>query len=280
MEQKFIDLLEEGKLRMWLDISTYCNAGCPACHRTDRISGGLHHEKWLPMVQWSFEQFKKAYSIEFLQQIKSWEICGTFGDPAMNKDLYEICEYICTNSETKVNIDTNGSIRSADWWKKLGKLPGLQVDFAVEGINQEMQNYYRRKTNLYKILANMKAFSDGGGKANVLCIIHKHNQNHLFEIEALCREYGATKFDWYESNRFYDGPRIHFINEDGEQDYLEQSDGNYSSPGEVGNRDMMVDWNTRTKFQSIATKVHDEVNKEEIARKVAEEAKRDESHKL
>ena len=64
MAQKFIDLLEEGKLRMWLDISTYCNAGCPACHRTDRYRGGLHHEKWLPMIQWSLDQFKKAYSID------------------------------------------------------------------------------------------------------------------------------------------------------------------------------------------------------------------------
>lgn len=255
MEQKFIDLLEKGELKMWLDISTYCNAGCPACHRTDRIRGGLHHEKWLPMVQWSFEQFKKAYSIEFLNQIKSWEICGTFGDPVMNKDLYEICEYICTNSTTQVNIDTNGSIRPTAWWEKLGKLPGIEVDFAVEGINQEMQNYYRRKTNLAKILGNMRAFSDAGGKANVFCVIHKHNQNYLFEIEALCKEYGATKFDWYESNRFYDGPRVHFMDEKGEVDYLEQSDGNYKSPGEIGNLDMMVDHKTRTNFQKIARDV-------------------------
>jgi len=255
MEQKFIDVLEKGELKMWLDISTYCNAGCPACHRTDRISGGLHHEKWLPMVQWSIDQIKNAYPISFLKQISSWEICGTFGDPAMNKDLYEICEYICTNSETKINIDTNGSIRSTDWWAKLGKLPGVEVDFAVEGTTPEMQNYYRRKTDLYKILANMQAFTEAGGTANVFCVIHKHNQNHLFEIEELCREYGATKFDWHESNRFYDGARIHFIDENNEQTYLEQSDGNYESPGVIGNKNLMVDHKTRTDFQKIAIKV-------------------------
>ena len=263
MEQKFIDLLEKGKLKMWLDISTYCNAGCPACHRTDRIRGGLHHEKWLPLVQWSIEQFKNAYSIDFIKQIKSWEICGTFGDPAMNKDLYEICEYITTNSDTRINVDSNGSIRSTDWWAKLGKLRGIQVDFAVEGIDQEMQNYYRRKTNLYKILANMKAFSDAGGIANIFCVIHKHNQDHLFEIEAMCKEYGAEKFNWYESNRFYDGPRVHFIDENGKQDYLEQSDGNYKSPGEIGNLGFMVDHKTRTNFQDIAKKVADARNKDE-----------------
>ena len=255
MEQKFIDLLEKGELKMWLDISTYCNAGCPACHRTDRFRGGLHHEKWLPMVQWTLEQFKKAYSIDFIKQIKSWEICGTFGDPVMNKDLYEIVEYISTNSDTKVNIDTNGSIRNAAWWTKLGKLPRVEVDFAVEGNTQEMQNYYRRKTNLYKILANMKAFTDAGGRANVFCVIHKHNQNHLFEIEALCKEYGAQYFNWYESNRFYHGPRVHFMDENGNQDYLEQSDGNYKSPSEIGNKDALVDYKSRTEFQKIAQKV-------------------------
>ena len=167
-------------------------------------------------------------------------------------------------SETKVNIDTNGSIRPTTWWEKLGKLPGLEVDFAVEGTTQEMQNYYRRKTNLYKILGNMKAFTDAGGTANVFCVIHKHNQNHLFEIEALCKEYGAVKFDWYESNRFYDGPKVHFIDEKGEADYLEQSDGKYKSPGEIGNHDMMVDHKTRTKFQDIARKVMNARNEEEL----------------
>ncbi len=253
MARKFIDVLNDGKLIMWLDISTYCNAGCPACHRTDRV--GLGSQKWLPLVQWSFEQFKFAYSKDFIKKVPKWEICGTWGDPVMNKDLFEICEYITANSSGEVAIDTNGSIRPVSWWTKLGKLPNISVNFAVEGITQEMHSHYRRKTNLFKILGNMKAFTDAGGEAHVFCVIHKHNQDYLFEIEELCREYGAKYFSWNESNRFQYGPKMHFISETGERTYLEQTDGNYNSPGKIRNKGMMVDYKTRTDFQDVALKV-------------------------
>ena len=77
----------------------------------------------------------------------------------------------------------------------------------------------------------------------------------MFEIEALCKEYGARYFSWYESNRFYHGPRVHFMDENGNQDYLEQADGNYESPSEIGNKDALVDYKSRTEFQKIAQKV-------------------------
>ena len=50
---------KEGELIMWLDISTHCNAGCPQCHRTD--VHGLGKADWLPLVQWSLDDFKKAF---------------------------------------------------------------------------------------------------------------------------------------------------------------------------------------------------------------------------
>ena len=37
-------LYSKSKLIMWLDISTYCNASCPQCHRT-RAGYRHHYEK-------------------------------------------------------------------------------------------------------------------------------------------------------------------------------------------------------------------------------------------
>ena len=47
------------KLDVFLEISTFCNAGCPQCHRTN--PDGLDKADWLPLVNWSIEQFKKVY---------------------------------------------------------------------------------------------------------------------------------------------------------------------------------------------------------------------------
>ena len=50
----------EKRLSAFLDISTYCNAACPQCHRTDRK--GLGKIDWLPLIFWDLDKFKRAYS--------------------------------------------------------------------------------------------------------------------------------------------------------------------------------------------------------------------------
>ena len=42
------------KIDVFLDISTFCNAGCPQCHRTN--PDGLEKADWLPLINWSFER--------------------------------------------------------------------------------------------------------------------------------------------------------------------------------------------------------------------------------
>jgi MoaA/NifB/PqqE/SkfB family radical SAM enzyme len=251
--KKYLDFYLDEDLEVFVDICTYCNAGCPECHRTDITNGGLGKINWLPLIQWSIEEFKNAYDEEFVKAVKLWEICGTWGDPVMCKDLYEICEYILDiNPYTKLTIDTNGSIRPKSWWRKIGKLSEkckgkgyLRFDFAIEGINQEMQEKYRRKTELNKILANMKEVTDSGAKATAFCVIHKHNQDYLQEIMDLSFAYGAEDIYFTESNRFFTGPKFKFINEHGEEDVLEQAN-DYYKPKDV--RNAQSDWKTRIDF--------------------------------
>jgi len=229
-----------------MDISTYCNAGCPECHRTDIVKGGLKTIDWLPLVQWKLEEFKERFKSDFIRNVRRWEFCGTWGDPVMNKDLYNIAKYIVeSNASSFISIDTNGSIRGVNWWSDLGKLAAatkhygggmIEVDFAVEGVTQEMHSHYRRKTNLHKVLANMKAFTDGGGEATAFVVIHKHNQDYLHEIKEMCEMHGAKSFNFVESNRFEwhstgNTGRFEFIDENNKKQVLLQAD-EYSVPKE------------------------------------------------
>lgn len=211
-------------LRVFLDISTYCNAACPQCHRTD--PNGLGKASWLPLIQWDLETFKKAYNLD-KSRVKyySFNFCGTWGDPVMNKDLVEMVQYIIDNSNAIITIDTNGSIRDEEWWWRLGSIAGerLVVYFAVDGINQKMHSHYRRNTDLKKILDNMESISYTLSKPRVRTIVFKHNEEYLKQIEELVKARGASLVAFTPSDRWQHGPVFNFTDEEGNAQILQQS---------------------------------------------------------
>jgi len=212
-------LYSKNKLIMWLDISTHCNASCPQCHRT-RAGYRHHYEKdengnfigpfhitqvdWLPLVQWSIEDFTKAFSRKTLSNIEGFDICGTWGDPIMNKDILKIIHYIKYNSSSWIQINTNGSIRDSEWWWELGVLGDkrLEVIFDIDGVTQKEHSLYRQGTNLEKILDNMKTLSNTKAKATVFTVIFEHNRKSMYDIAQLCKENGAKHIVFLVSNRF------------------------------------------------------------------------------
>jgi len=211
---------------IFADISTYCNAGCPQCDRTN--PNGLGKADWLPLINWSLEDFKKAYRPSTLEIIDAIQICGTWGDPVMNKDIFKICEYIMEETEkfshkTHIIINTNGSIRDEKWWWELGLLGGkrLHVVFAVDGKDQEQHQLYRKFTDLNKVLDNMKSFSMTKAKAIGQTIVFKHNQNDIEEIKQLCLNNGAKSHVCILSDRTSD---FEYINPDGSKFILEYPD--------------------------------------------------------
>lgn len=230
MENSYRDLYKARDLIAWVDLSTYCNAACPQCHRTD--TNGLDKVGWLPLIQWTLNQFKKAFPREKLFHYQRFEFCGTWGDPVMNKDLLDIVKYVTANSSATIQINTNGSIRDEDWWWELGTVGGdrLQVWFDVDGTTQEMHSHYRRKTDLSKIKENIEAYCSTRAKSYAMVIVFEHNQDHLWEIETMLREWGIKeKILFTESNRFYKGDTFEFVDENGQETKLVQStlDGNH-----------------------------------------------------
>jgi len=208
----------------WIDLTTYCNAGCPQCHRTD--PNGLGKIDWLLLIKWDLAQFKKAYPVKTLRMIKRFEICGTWGDPIMVKDIYEICEYIIENSRAWIQINTNGGFRDDDFWWKLGILSRnrMQVIFDIEGINQEMHSHYRRKVDFEKLKLNIQSYTSAGGNAFAHVIVFKHNEDYIEDILEMCyNELGMTDHLVQPSNRFNKNPVEEYTDEDGKKFKLEES---------------------------------------------------------
>ena len=216
-------------LNVFIDLSTYCNAGCPQCHRTD--TNGLGKVDWLPLIQWSLDEFQTAFPSDVLSQCRLLNICGTWGDPIMNRDIDQIVKYIVNNSQCTIAIDTNGSIRDEQWWWELGMTAGrqLEVIFAVDGIDQKMHQRYRRFTDLDTVLKNMRALSETKAVATAQTIQFKHNQDHTTQIKNLCMANGARSYRIVQSDRFYTRQanvpesRDEFIDENGQPDFLERA---------------------------------------------------------
>ena len=226
------DTYDSKGLIVWVDMSTYCNAACPECHRTN--PNGLGKVDWLPLVQWSIEDFKNLYPPKTMEHIYRFDFCGTFGDPVMAKDIHEILTYIAENSSCRLQIHTNGSMRTVDWWRDMGVLfeDRLDVIFAVEGTSQDQHSFYRQKTDLIAVMNNMEAISATKALVRVFCVVHQHNKDSLYDIASMCKDAGAQMIWFCPSNRFYKGAektQFKFV-KDNKILYLEKPDVDYDHP--------------------------------------------------
>ena len=48
-----MNLWKLNKLKLFLDLTTRCNAGCPICHRTE--PGTVNTAEWLREYSWTYE---------------------------------------------------------------------------------------------------------------------------------------------------------------------------------------------------------------------------------
>jgi len=231
--KRYKDLISSKKLKVSLDLSTYCNAACPQCHRTS--TNGLGKVDWLPLIKWSLDDFKRQFPEGSMNSLKRFEICGTWGDPMMNKDIFEIVKYIMNNSKCKILINTNGSIRNADWWWKFGLLgrERITVMWAIDGVTQDQHSLYRQDTNLQTVLDNMETFTAAGGISQVFTVVFKHNEKDIYNLASLVKEKGAQDIFYVPSNRFKrDSNKFEFIDKVGELKFLEKSSlDETNSPG-------------------------------------------------
>lgn len=215
---KFNDLKQ-----IHLEITNNCQASCPMCSRN--INGGQSN----PLIvnqEWTFEQFKTIMNPEVLMQISGFYFCGTFGDPMMNNDLIEMCQYSKeVKPELQVHVHTNGGARKAEWWAELARaLPkNHMVVFGLDGL-ADTNHLYRVGTNFDTIIRNARAFIEAGGIAEWAFIKFKHNEHQVEQAQAMAKELGFARFNLKASSRFILEPRVKVVNRQGDiTHYIEPS---------------------------------------------------------
>jgi MoaA/NifB/PqqE/SkfB family radical SAM enzyme len=185
-----------------IELSTKCNASCPQCSRN--FYGG---KTWstLPLVDLTLDVIKKSISDCVLKDLVEIRICGTYGDPCIHKDFIDIVKYLNSKTDAQLTINTNGSLRSVDWWKNLASV--LKKDdiviFGIDGL-ADTNHLYRIGTNFKKIMKNAEAFISAGGSAVWSYIVFKHNQHQVDEARAISKEMKFHGFACKLTTRFID----------------------------------------------------------------------------
>ena len=198
-----------------LEITNMCQASCPMCARN--YHGGIDN----PLVintSWTLEEFKNIFTQEVLSVLEGVYFCGNFGDPILNTDLIEMCQYLRDQkSNLRVHIHTNGGARNTDWWRTLAQtLPvNHRVVFALDGL-EDTHHLYRIGTTYDQVIRNARVFINEGGIAEWCFIKFKHNEHQDKEARKRAADLGFKHFTLKNSSRFLGEPKYNVLNKQGE----------------------------------------------------------------
>ena len=212
------------KYKIHWELTNLCNLKCPMCPRTD-AENHCQPVQGIRKAQYYLEDVKQYLPASFLRKLHRIDFCGNFGDPCIAKDFFEICEYLIKEHKIIITVSTNGSMRNSSWWKKLGELfanSECHIDFHIDGL-EDTNHLYRIGASWDKIMRNTDAFISGGGSANWLFILFKHNQHQLDEAQKTARMMGFNSFVHVATGRFPEPGKFKYVHPDGYLCHLEEA---------------------------------------------------------
>lgn len=183
----------------WLHVepSTRCNAWCSSCGRNNN-GYGLADFVLEDLAPERLEQV-----VDKLPNLTTVQFCGNLGDPCASKLIDQQLKII-KDRDLKLQIHTNGSLRSKVWWHDLAKLFGdkLTLWFAIDGL-EDTHKIYRQATDWNKIIENAKSFIDAGGNAVWQFIPFAHNEHQIQDCLKLSTSLGFSRFEFVKNARYH-----------------------------------------------------------------------------
>ena len=150
--------------------------------------------KSLPL-QW----FEKNITPKQIKKLNKVFFCGNVGDPASAPELLDIIAYFKShNSNLVVGLNSNGGLKTTEWWRKLGQLLDGALDYCVFSIDglDDTNHLYRRNVQWQKVVKNTTAFISTGASAHWDMLVFEHNKHQVQEAKEQADQMG---FKWFRS---------------------------------------------------------------------------------
>jgi MoaA/NifB/PqqE/SkfB family radical SAM enzyme len=182
-----------------IETTTRCTLACPACPRTT-----WHSITKRPVIKsdLNVDHLEKFLDCESGQQIRTFYLCGDYGDSIYYPDLFKLIDRF--RKQVNFQIVTNGSRQSVSFWKKLaGALTeNDSVIFSIDGL-ENTNHLYRINSDWASLMQGLDIMSQSDVKVHWKTIVFKFNYDKLDEIKTFAESKGAT-FHAEKTHRYGD----------------------------------------------------------------------------
>ena len=184
----------------WIDIelTSFCNISCQGCFRViSKYADDINNKQVL-----SYDLIKKRFKKEDFPNIKIINFCGSVDEPTTHPEFFAILEYF-KQWNCHINIATNGSTKTDQWWARVGDLlkdTSHAVTWGIDGADSTSE-LYRVGSNFLKVQKNFRAFIKAGGCAIWQFIVFEHNEHQHEDAKQLATAEGFSSFKTIYSHR-------------------------------------------------------------------------------
>jgi MoaA/NifB/PqqE/SkfB family radical SAM enzyme len=168
--------------------TTYrCPLQCPFCQRQEEPK--LFKERIKKSDDMTIEDFVKV-----MEHHSEISFCGQISDPLTHPKFLDILEICFKNKHKKFFINTTGTRKKQEWWRKAFSLTGSHMTwiFGLDGTDQETANIYRVNTRFDEVMNAMKLGSSMDKHIQWSFIVFKHNEHQIEKAKEIAKE---NKFD-------------------------------------------------------------------------------------
>lgn len=182
------------------ELSTICNSFCPTCIR---FVNRDHKIIPNPLIEYNqnitIDDFVTAVSDPVVADNVNIEFIGTAGEPIAHPKFLTVLEKLLEiKPDCMVHIHTNGGIRNQRFFKALAdalnKFRHYKMSFAIDGL-EDTNHLYRKEVKWSKIMENLQAFIDAGGKATWKTVVFNWNAHQLADCQVLAESMGCVGFE-------------------------------------------------------------------------------------
>lgn len=173
-------------------LTTYCQARCRSCARTNETTG--KKEDWLELKHMDLNVYKRIVETSDIFADKdNIEVtyCGEFGDPMMHPLVNDFIEYTAPRVNILI-INTNGGLRKPEWYAEMAqKYSNLRINWGVDGADHDTNWLYREGVDWQRAMDNMRAWFSNTDNGSWQFLIFDWNWHQIPEAKRLAEEMGC-----------------------------------------------------------------------------------------